>query len=252
MTNWRETGCVPASDDDVSDDELSTQEGLPELPGSGGITECKSDDRAHGNAVNETGKVREGAAGDSEEGDMAMNDIVTEDGLPVHPSRIDKVEKSVSGIGLSSQHEEREPLEQSHETGEELGPQRKLGCVERRKDLDEVSVVDLSAPDLEGHDKFLLETGAVDSEEDEAILNLDNHEENQVNHPIGPSPGLATRGRRDSFSIRVAIPLPPRLVAHLLTITRDTLLLNHRRPRTQAVRTQQLHLPHYHRRLLLY
>jgi len=243
---------VPASDDDISDGELSTQEGLLELPGSGGITECKSDDRAHGSATNETGKVREGAAGDSEGGDMAMNSIVMEDDLPGHPSGIDKFEKSVSGIGLSSQHEEREPLEQGHETGEELEPQRNLGCVEGRKDLDEVSVVDLSAPDLEGHDKFLPETGAMDSEEDEAILNLDNHEENQVNRPIRPSPDLATRERRDSFSIRVAIPLPPRLVAHLLTITRGTPLLNHERPRTQAGRTRQLHLPHYHRRLLLY
>jgi len=215
MTNWRETGYVPASDDDISDSELSTQEGLLELPEPERITEFKSDDRAHGSATNQTGKVQEEAVGNSEERgmeerDMAMNDTVVEDDLPGRPIGIGKFEKGVGGIGLGSQHGEWEPLEQAYEAGEKLKSQRKLGCVDGRKDLDEVSVVDLSAPDLEERDEFLLETGAMDSEEDEAMLNLNNHEENQVNHPIGPSPDLVTGERRDSFNIRVAYcPLPP-------------------------------------------
>lgn len=206
---------MPASDDDISDSELSTQEGSLELPEPERITEFKSDDRAHGSATNQTGMVQEEAAGNSEERDMVMNDPVVEDDLPGRPSGIGKFEKDTGGIGLGSQHGEREPLErepleQAHETGGGLKSQRKLGCVDGRGDLDEVSVVDLSAPDLEEHDEFLLETGAMDSEEDEAMLYLNSHEENQVNHPIGPSPDLVTGERRDSFNIRVAYcPLPP-------------------------------------------
>ena len=245
---------MPASDDDISDSELSTQEGLLELPGSERITEFKSGGRVHGSATNEignkNGKVREGAAGNSEEGDMAMNDTVVEDDLPGHPSGIGRVEKTVWRIGLSSQYEEREPLEQAHETGEELKLRHKLGCVDGRKDLDEVSVVDLSAPDSEEHDELLLGTGAMDSEE--AMLNLDNYEENQVNRLIGPSPDLTTGEGRNSSSTRVAYTSAPGLVAHILTITRGMLLLSHERPRTQAGRTRQLHLRHYRRRLLSY
>ncbi|RPB00967.1 hypothetical protein L873DRAFT_720070 [Choiromyces venosus 120613-1] len=231
MANWRETGYVPASDDDISDGELSTQEELLELPEPDKIIEFENDDRAHGSAANKAGKVQDEAPGDMGERDVAMNDALTEDGLPGRSSGISKVGKGVRGIGLSSQQAEPELLEEVHDTAQELESQCMLGYVEERKDLDEVSVVDLSAPDfLEEHDEFLPEATAMDSKEDEAMLNVDSHEENQINQingPTRPSPDPITGEKQGSFnSPRHVAPqpqMPPSPSPHNSTATSSPL-----------------------------
>ncbi|CUS07755.1 unnamed protein product [Tuber aestivum] len=210
MANWKETGYVAASDGDVSDGEISTQEELLGSPEPEKITELKDEDRANGSARIETGKIQDEAEGGVEERDMALNDDATGGGLPGPSSRIGEVGKGISGIGQSSQHEELEPSEEVREIGKEFESQPELGYVDKRKEWDEVSVVDLSAPDLEEHDESPVRARAMDCGEDEVMLNLDNHEENQVNRPISSSPDPVTGEGQHSFNSRVrhATPQP--------------------------------------------
>ena len=132
MANWRETGYVPASDDDFSDAELSTQEDpnqdeeVPEPTGSIGVGGLK---RAPG--VEDIGKEEE------EEGepvalvpcgveavmnDAADGEYLSIENMAIPSSGITRVGKELSGIGLkSSQHAEPDlPLEPGVGRGDDV------------------------------------------------------------------------------------------------------------------------------------